>query len=75
MSGFNMSQKTETTFSELQNQLDRERRLVSFDSYDMTIRQIYDMFSEGAIFVPPEYQRQFIWNEARESELIESIFL
>ncbi|WP_431289723.1 DUF262 domain-containing protein [Burkholderia cepacia] len=64
-----------TPFVELQQQLDSERRLVSFDSYDMTVRQIYDMFSEGAIFVPPEYQRQFVWDERRESELIESIFL
>ncbi|WP_080411621.1 DUF262 domain-containing protein [Burkholderia ubonensis] len=64
-----------TPFIELQQQLDSERRLVSFDSYDMTIRQMYDMFSEGAIFVPPEYQRQFVWDEPRESELIESIFL
>jgi hypothetical protein len=59
----------------LQKQLDEERRLVSFDSYDMTIRQIYDMYAEGAIFVPPEYQRQFVWDAKRESELIESILL
>lgn len=60
---------------ELQAQLDAERRLVSFDSYDMTVRQIYEMFDENAIFVPDEYQRQFVWDETRESELIESIFL
>lgn len=59
----------------LQSQLEVERRAVSFDSYDMTIRQIFEMYSEGLIFVPPEYQRQFVWNEQRESELIESIFL
>lgn len=49
--------------------------MVSFDSYDMTVRQIYEMFSEGIVFVPPDYQRQFVWDEARESELVESIFL
>lgn len=59
----------------LQSQLEVERRAVSFDSYDMTIRQIFEMYSEGLIYVPPEYQRQFVWNEQRESELIESIFL
>lgn len=67
--------KSSADFSQLQQQLDTERRLVSFDSYDMTIKQIHDMFSEGAIFVPPEYQRQFVWDNERESELIESIFL
>jgi len=59
----------------LQKQLDDERRLVSFDSYDMTIRQIYDMYVEKNIFVPPEYQRQFVWGTERESALIESIML
>lgn len=59
----------------LQIQLELERRMVSFDSYDMTVRQIFEMFEEDAIFVPPEYQRQFIWKEDRGSQLIESIFL
>jgi hypothetical protein len=59
----------------LQNQLEDERRLVSFDSYDMTVRQIFDMFTEGVIFVPPEYQRQFVWDLEREAVLIESILL
>jgi hypothetical protein len=59
----------------LQNQLDLERRMVSFDSYDMTVRQIYEMFTENAIYVPPEYQRQFVWDQQRSSQLIESIFL
>lgn len=59
----------------LQNQLDQERRMVSFDSYDMTVRQIYEMFVENAIYVPPEYQRQFVWDQQRSSQLIESIFL
>ncbi|WP_397443990.1 DUF262 domain-containing protein [Pseudomonas chlororaphis] len=67
--------KAASNFSQLQQQLDTERRLVSFDSYDMTIKQIYDMFAAGDIFVPPEYQRQFVWDAVRESELIESVFL
>lgn len=61
--------------STLQQQLDTERRLVSFDSYDLSVRQLLDMFEAGEIEVPPEYQRQFIWNEARESQLIESVLL
>lgn len=59
----------------LQEQLDKERRLVSFDSYDLSVRQLLDMFESGEIEVPPEYQRQFIWNEARESQLVESVLL
>jgi len=59
----------------LQDQLDRERRLVSFDSYDLSVRQLVEMFDSGEIEVPPEYQRQFIWRPDRESELIESVML
>lgn len=59
----------------LQQQLDSERRLVSFDSYDLSVGQLLNMFESGEIEVPPEYQRQFVWNEARESQLVESVLL
>lgn len=61
--------------SQLQEEIEKERKLVSFDSYDLTVRQLMDMVEEGAVFVPPEYQRQFIWESQRQSTLIESIFL
>jgi uncharacterized protein with ParB-like and HNH nuclease domain len=59
----------------LQTQLEKERKLVSFDSYDLSVRQLLDMIEAGEIFVPPEYQRQFIWDPERQSVLIESVFL
>lgn len=59
----------------LQEQLAAERRLVSFDNYDITVRQLLEMRKSGAVHIPPEYQRQFVWDEARESVLIESVFL
>lgn len=49
--------------------------MVAFDSYDLSVRQLLDMFETGDIFVPPEYQRQFIWDADRQSALIESIYL
>jgi len=70
-----MTTATPARLTRLQTQLNKERRLVSFDSYDMTVKQIFDMFADGSIFVPPEYQRQFVWDETRESNLVESIFL
>ncbi|MFP3454440.1 DUF262 domain-containing protein, partial [Bacillus sp. SIMBA_154] len=33
------------------------------------------MYEAGHIFVPPEYQRQFVWGLERQSQLIESAFL
>lgn len=59
----------------LQAQLQQERRLVSFDNYDITVKQLVDMRKSGTIHVPPEYQRQFVWDSVRESLLIESVFL
>ena len=59
----------------LVDQLDREKRSVSFDAYDITIRQLTDMAANGEIDIAPDYQRHFLWKDARESALIESIFL
>lgn len=56
-------------------QLDKERRNVSFDNYDLAVRQLLDMLSSKDINVAPEYQRKFVWEEARQSEFIESVFL
>lgn len=61
--------------TKFQDQLDKERRLVSFDSYDLTVSSLMEMILSGAVFVPPEYQRQFIWEPKRQSTLIESVFL
>jgi Protein of unknown function DUF262 len=57
------------------DQLDRQKRAVSYDMYDMTVRQLVDMVVGGEIEIAPDYQRRFIWDIERESELIESIYL
>jgi len=59
----------------LTDQLDREKRAVSYDMYDMTVRQLVDMAEGGEIEIAPEYQRHFVWDSDRESELVESIYL
>ena len=56
-------------------QLERERRTVSFDTYDLGVRQILDMIGSKDINVAPEYQRKFVWEDTRQSEFIESVFL
>jgi hypothetical protein len=66
---------TKGDFEDLTTQLDSQRRSVSFDNYDITVRQLLDMFETGAIDIAPDYQRQFIWDNFRQSELIESVLL
>ncbi|MEL7641022.1 MAG: DUF262 domain-containing protein [Solidesulfovibrio sp.] len=67
--------KKKPNFEEIQGQLNQERKLVSFDNYDLSVRELLTMFENKDIIVPPDYQRKFIWNEDRQSKLIESIFL
>lgn len=59
----------------LTDELDRQKRAVSYDVYDMTVRQLVDMVAGGEIEVAPDYQRRFVWDDHRESELVESIYL
>ena len=40
-----------------------------------SLRQIYDLINDGDIELSPDFQRNFIWDETRQSRLIESIFL
>jgi uncharacterized protein with ParB-like and HNH nuclease domain len=59
----------------IQEQIDSNRRSVAFDSYDITVKQVYDMLLDGMIDIAPEYQRHFKWDETRQSALIESLIL
>src|ERR1700690_2702592 len=56
-------------------QLEKERHTVSFDSHDITVRQLLDMIESRAIDIAPDYQRQFIWDEKRQSLFVESVLL
>ncbi|BCJ87685.1 DUF262 domain-containing protein [Effusibacillus dendaii] len=59
----------------LMNQLNEQKLKVDFDSYDFSVKEIINMVSEDIINIAPEYQRQFRWDEKRQSVLVESIFL
>ncbi len=58
-----------------QIEIKEQRRSVGFDSYDITIKQLVDMVAEGAINIAPSYQRHFVWDAKRQSQLIESFLL
>lgn len=57
------------------SQLQDQRRKVDFDSYDITVDELVRRVARGRIEIAPAYQRQFRWDEARQSRLIESLFL
>lgn len=59
----------------LQSQLQKQRRSVDFDTYDIVAQQLITMVEEKAIHVAPKYQRKFRWDPIRCSQLIESLLL
>ncbi len=66
---------TASTSPNVQEQLDSNRRKVDVDYFDVTLREIVRMASEGELKTAPEYQRKFRWNQDDEAKLIESLFL
>ncbi len=66
--------------TELENQITEEKKTVDFDTREFTIEFLVQKYlnkidsDENDIFVP-EYQREFVWDDSRQSKLIESIVL
>lgn len=56
-------------------QLDEQKRKVDFDSFDITVKELTSMVSDKMIDIAPDYQRQFRWDDRRQSAFIESILL
>jgi AcrR family transcriptional regulator len=56
-------------------ELDKQRRQVDFDTYDVTVDELLRRVEKGRIDVAPAYQRKFRWDKPRQSALVESIFL
>jgi hypothetical protein len=61
--------------SERREQLAKERRRVDFDTYDVTVDELIRRVAGGRIDIAPAYQRQFRWDEQRQSALVESVLL
>ena len=57
------------------NELSAQKMKVDFDSFDITVKELVSMATTGLLDIAPEYQRQFRWDEVRQSEFVESIFL
>jgi Protein of unknown function DUF262 len=64
----------------VEQQIYREQRTVDYDTREFTIEIIVKKYQEGIeeesneLFVP-DYQRDFVWDEERQSKFIESIIL
>jgi hypothetical protein len=64
-----------STATEQRSELAAQRRTVDFDTYDVTVDELMRRMAQHRIDIAPVYQRKFRWDRARQSRLIESIFL
>ena len=64
----------------LEKEIDDEQRNVAYDTREYTIEYIVDKYSKGVDedkneFFVPDYQREFVWDEKRQSRFIESLLV
>jgi len=48
---------------------------IRVDTKQLSLRQVYDMIKVDDIDLTPDFQRNLVWNDLRQSRLIESILL
>jgi len=51
------------------------QRKVIWQPKDFSTKQLYEMWKEGELNIQPEFQRFKVWDDRKESRLIESAFL
>ena len=71
---------TEGKIKKIEEQILEEKKTVDFDTREFTIEFLVQKYldkidsDQNDIFVP-EYQREFVWDDTRQSRLVESIIL
>lgn len=71
---------SEIELEKIEEQITTEKKTVDFDTREFTIEFLVKKYTdkldsdENDIFVP-DYQREFVWDEVRQSKLIESVTL
>ena len=72
----------EATLGTEQNEIDDEKEETPYDpekirvdTKQLSLRQVYDMMVLDDIDLAPDFQRNLVWNDLRQSRLIESILL
>ncbi|QIP91990.1 DUF262 domain-containing protein [Serratia fonticola] len=61
--------------NELLQQIDEKRDEVVTDSYTIAWREVINLYKENEITISPDYQRLYRWDNARQSQFIESLLL
>jgi hypothetical protein len=62
------------SFDEAEAQIRKEKKNVDFDVKEYSVEYYVDKYNSRDFFIP-RYQRGFVWDDDRQSKLIESIIL
>ena len=60
---------------EAEEQIKKLRKEIDYDTRDYSIDFLVQRYGEGEFYIPDEYQRQYIWEDANKTRFIESILL
>lgn len=60
---------------EAEEQIKKLRKEIDYDTRDYAIDFLVQQFRENEFYIPDEYQRQYIWEDANKNRFIESILL
>jgi hypothetical protein len=52
-----------------------DKKRIRYHQYDPTISSLYENFKDGDLILSPDFQRKYIWDKKKASNLIESIVL
>lgn len=58
----------------IEEQIISEQKIVDYDTHEFTIEVLLSKFNNDEIFVP-DYQREFVWRQDRQSKFIESLLI
>ena len=59
----------------LKEEIERAKRAVSTDTVQVTIGEVYNMYTSSELNILPDFQRLFRWSNERKSNFIESILI
>lgn len=70
----------EVSIERLESEIENQQRNVSFDTKEYTIeivvqKYLKDLNKDENEFFVPEYQREFVWDDVRQSRFIESLMI
>ncbi len=65
----------EESIDETPLQIEPERRRVKTDKQDVPVETLHMWITRGKLDLQPEFQRYFVWSNAKASRLIESLLL